>query len=71
MHLICTRMLATHPCAIPLTHNPRRYKWPSLEESYSILVAPGRQGSPAPLQAHDARGDVERCRDVFLCLLRT
>lgn len=50
-----------------------RLKWPNLAESFDRLVAaavpdsdPLRQQQHA---CHDARGDVERCRAVFLCLL--
>ena len=43
------------------------FKFPSLEESYANLVNP----DDLPLQhnAHDARGDVERCRAVLVHLL--
>lgn len=88
--LVCTRMLATHRCAIPLpshirmitarsvvTTNPAasagrgvdvRFKWPSLQESYNLLV-----NKPEELEhaCHDARGDVERCRAIFLRLCDT
>ena len=102
--LVCTRLLATGRCAIPLpahlrtpfpcdlalrrlndrrpagpwdaddddddeaaTAPPPRYKWPSLEESYRSLG--GAAPTPPPRHGpHDARGDVERCRAVFLAL---
>lgn len=84
MRLICTRMIATPRCALPLpTHLQRQrqrrgvgvagvsgFKWPSLTETYDMLVL--RDGTPARRRrrlhhpTHDARGDVERCREVFL-----
>lgn len=120
--LVCTRMLSTHRCAIPLpkhlhqsnlhdalltrlnhrqqqqhrtsnrvpttntrTHGVRAHKWPSLQESYNLLVCSTRRRkqqqqqhggaddptTPPPLlyAMHDARGDVERCRAIFLRLL--
>ena len=124
-HLVCTRMLATHHCAIPLPAHlstepwvqllerfTRRrhgraaspslplppgvapvgspavdddgdataYKWPSLRESYETLVKkPTTVDSEGPhgvaggdaiavFPMHDARGDVDRCKDVFLTL---
>ena len=45
------------------------YKWPSLQESYQLLVH--RKAALASHAAHDARGDVERCRAVFLELMRS
>lgn len=45
------------------------YKWPSLEESYQLIVH--REAALASHAAHDARGDVERCRAVFLELMRS
>lgn len=81
--LVCTRMLATHRCAIPRPGPPapplrrrpgaaaaaRRpgFKWPSLRETYRLLVRDG--GVPPVHPDHDARGDVERCREVFLSIL--
>jgi hypothetical protein len=57
----------------------RRLKWPNLTECYERLVllrppsasAFSSSGGPAgpALPCHDARGDVERCRAVFLSLL--
>lgn len=108
-HLVCTRMLATHHCAIPLpahlsiapwerllerftkrrhgrggraaapgTHAESiTYKWPSLRESYEALVRTPKRTEDADhdgpavmtrFPMHDARGDVDRCRDVFLTL---
>ena len=87
--LVCTRMLTTNLCAIPLpAHTAKRqpgtpapttslppYKWPSLQESYDILVRPRcpdeeKPGGPPVAELHDARGDVERCRAIFLEVLR-
>lgn len=111
--LICTRMLATQPCAIPLPphvkgghrcdallrrfnrskgHNTlhplvvtasssamgdrkgrcargTQFKWPSLQECYTLLVGKGTEGLKHA--NHDARGDVERCRAIFIRLLAT
>ena len=88
--LICTRMVATPRCALPMpSHVLRRlaahgktsaasgFKWPSLSETYRLLVQtdgnvavdPPPTGVHHPL--HDPRGDVERCREVFLCLIKT
>ena len=79
--LVCTRILATPQCAIPLprhlrhlqrrlaTYHPPRarlFKWPSLQESYRLLVGDDDDTHHA---SHDARGDVERCRAIFLRLL--
>lgn len=51
------------------THPPApQLKWPSLEESYDILVKDKRH-TDRHFTMHDARGDVERCRAVFLGLL--
>lgn len=55
-----------------------RLKWPNLAESFDHLVssAPGATDAPGGggggglrYDCHDARGDVERCRAVFLSLL--
>ena len=43
------------------------YKWPSLQESYCLLVK--KNELPPNHHAHDARGDVERCRAVLVNLL--
>ena len=64
------RLLFDHPCLQTHEHaetTPRcRYKWPSLQESYDILVT-----HKTPVKGlHDARGDVERCRAVLLHLQR-
>lgn len=79
--LICTRMIATPRCAIPLRRrgNPKRsapsgpesegFKWPSLTETYDLLV-PAEVTTAPQHPTHDARGDVERCREVFLCLMK-
>lgn len=84
--LVCTRMLSTHRCAIPLPRHLRQpglhdgllagrrprpgvtHKWPSLQESYDLLVR-DPDGAPPSFAKHDARGDVERCRAIFLSLL--
>lgn len=126
--LVCTRMLATQPCGIPLpphlrypfpcdatlqqlndlnhqsqdssvtrnqpihpTQRAPQYKWPSLEESYNLLGRvhstpvfsagftdrtihpvnnqPQRETTGNGFPVHDARGDVERCRAVFVRLM--
>lgn len=46
---------------------PPQLKWPSLEESYDILVK-DKTHLCGRFTMHDARGDVERCRAVFLGL---
>lgn len=46
-----------------------RLKWPNLAESFDCLVLPSTGGGPPDFSCHDARGDVERCRAVFLRLL--
>ena len=46
-------------------HGPA-YKWPSLAECCALLTRRQRTKFPA----HDARGDVERCRLIFGQLLR-
>ena len=66
-HLLCTRMLSTHLCALPRPGWGPGFKWPSLEESYRLLVPRAR--ARARHSAHDARGDVERCRALFRHLL--
>ena len=50
------------------------FKWPSLEDAVRCLLwcsggdGQGAAGFRSP--AHDARGDVERCRDVLLACVR-
>lgn len=89
MRLICTRMIATPRCAIPMrtcgrhgrdvapppaavASTPQGFKWPSLTETYDLLVTQQIDERCAHLKhpIHDARGDVERCREVFLSLIR-
>jgi DNA polymerase III epsilon subunit-like protein len=64
-----------YPCDVVLQtlneHPPKKlsatYKFPSLEESYSHVVP--LNDFPPHHHAHDARGDVERCRAVLIHLL--
>lgn len=84
--LICTKIGGAVPCGIPLLSRrggggdvTGRLKWPNLDECYQRLchskVDWGTGGHLDPTEeerwpAHDARGDVERCRAVFLSLIR-
>lgn len=83
--LICTKIGAVVPCGIPLPPlrhgtdgGTRRLKWPNLDECYERLCCVGAAeaeeevwgGGGEGWPVHDARGDVERCRAVFLCLMR-
>lgn len=63
MHKICTMMKSTAVCQIPAAKG-RGFKWPKLEEAYSILLNKQMEG------AHDASFDVAACREIFFELVR-
>jgi hypothetical protein len=83
--MVCTKLGGAVPCGIPLpgtggaaTFGRGRLKWPNLAECYERLVllrppsssaAAAGLAPPCDWPCHDARGDVERCRAVFLRLL--
>ena len=59
----CTMKSSTEVCKIPNLKFPNKFKWPSLQEAYKILVDPrGFEG------AHDAEADVAACYEVFRVL---
>lgn len=59
---LCTMKLSTDVCRLPGKF-PGKYKWPTLQEAYRLLVDPkGFDG------AHDAMVDVDACLQVYLHL---
>lgn len=64
----CTQLLSTPLCQLP--HRPGTcklgYKFPKLGEAHALLVG---QTQGAPLNLHDAAGDVAACRDVWFAIL--
>jgi len=59
----CTMQTATDICKLPNPKFPGKFKWPSLQEAYKILVDPrGFEG------AHDAEEDVKATYELFRVL---
>ena len=58
LDIFCTMLKATDVCKLP--GRGKRYKWPTLNEAYRVLVdVEGFEG------AHDALNDVRACRGVY------
>ena len=53
-----------------MSNKKQSFKWPNLEESYKIVVNSKTRHKKNKFNEplHDARGDVARCRDIFLQL---
>lgn len=78
----CGDSRITEPCSLPSSVHEYHpvfqdanqdlgfLKWPTLEESYRMLV-PDNVQRRLRHPVHDARGDVERCRAVFSAILRS
>lgn len=56
LNRFCTMLATVNHCKIPGQYG---YKWPKLEELYTIVFGSSFEG------AHDASNDVTACREVF------
>lgn len=58
----CTKLATTQICKIPNLYYPNEYKWPKLVEAYEFLIG------PLPPGAHQAKFDVEACKQIFFVI---
>lgn len=65
----CIMLSATGPCAIENTYNHHGYKWPSLQEAYSILVVNGKSEHNGV--SHRAMADTYQSAQVLLRLIES